>query len=77
MNGKYTLQIFIADIKAITHYTLDQQKQPDYLFLLPRFVMLNLQTDFGCNSAKNKVTIGAFIRPENKPFVLVLQETNV
>jgi hypothetical protein len=64
MNGKYTLQYFIADIKAINHYTQDQQEQPVYLFFLLRFVILNLQTDFGCNSANNKVTAGAVIRPE-------------
>jgi hypothetical protein len=64
MNGKYTLHLFIADIKAITHYTQDQELQPVYLFILPRFVMLNLLTDFGCNSANNKVTAGEVIRPE-------------
>jgi hypothetical protein len=64
MNGKYTLQLFIADIKAITHYTQDQQEQPVYPFLLLRFVILNLHRDFGCNSTNNEVTAGAVIRPE-------------
>jgi hypothetical protein len=64
MNGKYTLQLFIADIKAITHYTQDQQEHPVYLFLVARFVILNLHTDFCCNSANNNDTAGVVIRPE-------------
>jgi hypothetical protein len=64
MNGKYTLQLFIADIKAITHHTQDQQEQPVYLFLLFRFVILNLNRVFGCNSTNNKVTAVKDFRPE-------------
>jgi hypothetical protein len=64
MNGKDTLHLFTVDIKAKTHYTQDQKEQPDYLFPLPRFAILNPQTDFCCNNANNEVTACTVFRTE-------------